>query len=199
MPAFDFSSPGGYSVGIMADKSEFEAIAMLHLDAVYRAAVALCGNREEAEDLTQATFLRAFERFDLFRKGTNCKAWLLSILRNKWIDQMRRKNLIGHVLQIDERIVVCQPRNEETHWSNCEDLLENFSDKQVIRALKELPDEQRLTLFLIDVAQLSQEKVAEIMDMAVGTVKSRTSRARAVLKERLLSYAKEMGFCGGER
>ena len=81
----------------------------------------------------------------------------------------------------------------------CQDLLENFSDEQVVRALKELPDEKRLTLFLIDVEQLSQEEVAEIMDVAVGTVKSRTSRARVVLKEKLLSYAKEMGFLGSER
>jgi RNA polymerase sigma-70 factor (ECF subfamily) len=183
----------------MVDKSEFEARAMLHLDAVYKAAVALCGNREEAEDLTQATFLKAFERFESFKKGTNCKAWLLSILRNKWIDQMRRRSVIGDVLQIETKILVGEARKQETVWSDSEDLLENFSDEQVIRALKELGDEQRLTLFLVDVEQLSQEEVAQIMDVPVGTVKSRTSRARVVLKERLLSYAKEMGFCGGER
>lgn len=183
----------------MADKGEFESIAMLYLDTVYRAAVALCGNRAEAEDLAQATFLKAFEQFGSFKKGTNCKAWLLTILRNKWIDRIRHKNVVGEVLPIEENIIGEPQRNEQTTWSNCQDLLENFSDEQVVRALKELPDEKRLTLFLIDVEQLNQEEVAEIMDVAVGTVKSRTSRARAVLKEKLLSYAKEMGFLGGER
>jgi RNA polymerase sigma-70 factor (ECF subfamily) len=183
----------------MADKSEFESIAMVHLDAVYRAAVALCNGRQEAEDLVQVTFLSAFEGFESFKKGTNCKAWILTILRNQWIDHIRHKNVIGEVIPIEENIVGEPLRSEETTWSNCQDLLENFSDKQVIRALKELPDEQRLTLFLSDVEQLRQEEVAEIMNVPVGTVKSRTSRARAILKRELLSYAKEMGFTGDKK
>jgi len=183
----------------MADKGEFESIAMVHLDAVYRAAVALCSDREDAEDLVQVTFLNAFEWFESFKKGTNCKAWLLTILRNKWIDQIRHKNIAADVLPIEENIVGEPQRDEEIVWSNCEDLLENFSDEQVIRALRELPGEQRLTLFLVDVEQLSQEEVAKIMDIPTGTVKSRTSRARARLKIRLFSHAKNMGFIMGER
>lgn len=183
----------------MVDKNKFESIAMPHLDVVYRAAIALCGKRSEAEDLVQMTFLRAFERFESFKKGTNCKAWLLSILRNKWIDQVRHKSVVGEVSAIDENTIAEQKQSEETAWSNCRDLLENFSDEQVIRALKELPEQQRLTLFLIDVEQLSQDEVAQITDVAAGTVKSRTSRARAALKQKLLSYAKEMGFVRGQR
>jgi RNA polymerase sigma-70 factor (ECF subfamily) len=177
----------------------FEEIVMPHLGTVYRAAIAMCGNREDAEDLAQATFLKAFERFETFKKGTNCKAWLLSILRNKWIDLIRHRSTIGQVVQIDENLIVRQEQIDELNYSNCEDLLANFSDGQVIKALRSLPDEQRLILFLIDVEQLRQEDVAEIMDVPVGTVKSRTSRARAILKTRLFSYAKEMGFIGGER
>jgi RNA polymerase sigma-70 factor (ECF subfamily) len=78
-------------------------------------------------------------------------------------------------------------------------LLDNFSDEQVIDALRRLPEDQRLTLFLVDVEQLSQQEVAEIMGVAIGTVKSRTSRARNELKGLLLSYAKEMGFARNER
>jgi RNA polymerase sigma-70 factor (ECF subfamily) len=76
--------------------------------------------------------------------------------------------------------------------------MENFADEQVIKALSELPEDQRLTLFLIDVEQLSQEDVARIMGVATGTVKSRTSRGRAALKEGLASYAKKMGLRGRE-
>ncbi len=76
----------------MKDYTEtFEEIALPYLNAVYRAAVALCGRRQEADDLVQDTFLKAFERFELFQPGTNCKAWLLQILRNTWIDRLRRK------------------------------------------------------------------------------------------------------------
>ena len=178
------------------DSDSFEEIAMPHLDAVYRAAVAMCGNREDADDLTQATFLKAFERFGSFKRGTNCKAWLLRILRNKWIDMMRHRGTVGQILQLDENIVADHNQEDEIKYSNCEDLLENFSDEQIIRVLRSLPAEQRFTLFLVDVEQLSHEDVAEIMDMPVGTVKSRT---RAILRIKLFSHAKEMGFTGGER
>ena len=198
-PAFDFRSVRWYSVSIMAEKSDFESSAMGHLDVVYRAAIALCRDRESAEDLVQGTFLKAFERFGSFKKGTNCRAWLLQILRYTWIDQLRRRKLIGQSLPFEEELIADAPHSDEIVWSDARDLLENFSDEQVIRALKELPDGQRLTLFLIDVEQLSQEEVAKITDVAVGTVKSRTSRARAALKEKLLSYAKEIGVLRNER
>ena len=178
---------------------DFEEIAIPHLSTVYRVAVAMCGNSHDAEDLTQATFSKAFERFESFEKNTNCKAWLLSILRHKWIDLMRHRNAIGQVLQIDENIIAGREQNDEIKYSNCEDLLENFSDEQIIKALKSLPAEQRFPLFLVDVEQLSHKDVAEILDIPVGTVKSRASRARAVLRMKLFSHAKEMGFTGGER
>jgi len=179
------------------DNETFERIALPHLDAVYRAAMALCGRSGDADDLAQETFLRAFKRFESFQAGTNCKAWLLQILRNIWIDRLRKKNLTGRPLPLEEAIVAEQTNENDTAWSNSEDLLENFSDEHVINALRELPEDQRLTLFLIDVEQLSQNEVAEIMEVATGTVKSRTSRGRAALKRRLASHAREMGMMRG--
>lgn len=184
---------------LMGYKEEFESVAMPHVDAVYKAAFVLCSNRDEAEDLVQSTFLKAFERFDSFKRGTNCKAWLLRILRNSWIDQLRHKGAMFNVVRIEENMVSAPNGDRETAWSDCRDLLENFADKHIIEALKELPDEQRLTLFLIDVEQLTQGEVAEIMSVAVGTVKSRTSRARTALKKKLLSHSKELGYIGGEQ
>ena len=144
--------------------------------------MALCGWSEEADDLAQETFLRALERFELFEPGTNCKAWLLRILRNIRIDRLRKMNLTGQALPLEEAIVA-EPISEDTPaWSNAQDLLDNFSDEHVINALRGLPEEQRMTLFLIDVEQLSQNEVAEIMGVATGTVKSRTSRGRTALK-----------------
>ena len=78
-------------------------------------------------------------------------------------------------------------------------MLENFSDEQIIKALNKLPDDQRLTLYLVDVEGLSHEEVAQSMEIAVGTVKSRTSRARVTLKEILASYAQQMRLPGGEK
>lgn len=180
-------------------QQSFEQTALPHLDSVYRAAVALCRRPSEAEDLTQATFARALERFDSFKPESNCKAWLLQILRNLWIDQLRRKQTAGTTVPLDEALVAEQGSGRETTWSNAEDLLENFSDEQVIAALRQLPDDQRLTLFLVDVEQFSQQEVADIMGVAVGTIKSRTSRARTELKKRLVLYAREMGFKGSDQ
>lgn len=185
---------------LLKDETEtFENIALPYLDAVFRAAVALCGRRQEADDLVQDTFLKAFERFGSFRRGTNCKAWMLQILRNTWIDRLRRKKITGQGLPLEEQIIAERSNDNKIVWSNPDDLIENFSDDQVIKALNELPEDQRFTLFLIDVEQLSQKEVAQITGVATGTVKSRASRGRAILKEKLTSYAKEMGLSGGLR
>ncbi len=184
----------------MSIKSEsFEEIALPHLNAVYRAAVAICGHQREVNDLVQDTFLRAIEGFELFEQGTNCKAWLLQILRNTWIDRLRHRKIVGRIMPLDEEILTETSKDHETIWSNAEDLIENFSDEQIIKALSGLPQDQRLTLFLTDVEQLSQKEVAQITGVEVGTVKSRVSRARMKLKNKLSSYAKQMGFIGGEK
>jgi len=180
----------------MESPERFEQVVLPHMDSVYRAAVAVCGHSGQAEDLAQATFLKALERFCTFRPGTNCKAWLFQIMRNLRIDQLRHGKIAGKEVPIDEELLASEPQEETTAWSDAHDLLENFSDEQVICALKKLPADQRLALFLTDVEQLSQEEVAEITGVAVGTVKSRTSRARTELKNHLLAHAKEMGFIG---
>lgn len=183
----------------LEESERFEQIALPNLDSVYRAAVALCGRPSNAEDLTQATFVKALERFETFKPGTNCKAWLFQILRNIWIDQLRHRKVAGGEAPLDEALVAREPLVQEIAWSDAEDLLENFSDEQIIQAMRQLPEDQRLTLFLVDVEQLSHQEVAEITEVAVGTVKSRTSRARSELKRRLAPYAKEMGFKGSKR
>jgi len=183
----------------MESPERFEQIVLSHLDSLYRAAVALCGRMDGAEDLVQTTVLKALERCETFERGTNCKAWLFQIMRNIRIDQLRHRRVVGNTVPIDEELVTAKPEAEATAWSDARDLLENFSDEQVIRALKRLPEDQRLTLFLTDVEQLSQQEVAEITGAAVGTVKSRASRARNELRKHLLAYAKEMGFAGRDR
>jgi len=185
----------------MADKKDFESTAMPHLDAVYRAAVALSRREEDARDLVQIVYAKALERFASFAPGTNARAWLLQILRNTWIDELRHRQVVGTVVSIEEGrpAIADPPHAAEAAWSNARDVLENFPDDEVRRALGELPDDQRLTLFLVDVEGLSQEEAAAITGVPAGTVKSRTSRARAALKEKLRVYAKEMGLLGRSR
>jgi len=185
----------------MAEKKNFESIAMPHLDAVYRAAVALCRHGQEAEDLVQMTYAKALERFDSFQPGSNCRAWLLQILRNTWIDELRHRKVVGTVVSIDEGqpAIADPPHTQEPVWTNARDVLENFSDDEVRRALGELPEDQRLTLFLVDVEGLSQEEVAQVTGAPVGTVKSRASRAREALKRKLMAHARDLGLLGRVR
>ncbi len=180
----------------MTDSSDFEKTAMPYLDNVFRTAFALCGNRDEAEDLTQAAFLKAFGQFGSFRPGTNCKAWLMRILRNSWIDRLRHRKVVGAELQVDKLPLAAPESVEDTHWTNAEDILESFADEQIIEALGELPEAQRLVVFLVDIERTPLDEVAEILDVAVGTVKSRASRARAKLKSRLAAHAADLGFDG---
>jgi len=177
-------------------KENFEDVALPHLNVVYRAAYALSGESHVAEDLVQTTFVKALERFGTFKSGTNCKAWLYQILRHTWIDELRHRKVFGQILPIAESDIVTEPSEPDTTWTNAKDLLENFSDEQIIKALHQLPEEQRLTLFLIDVEQLNQAEVAQITETVVGTVKSRSSRARAAMKEILQAYADDLGFTG---
>ncbi len=156
----------------------------------------MCRQEEEARDLVQRTYLKAFERFESFRPDTNCKAWLMKILRNSWIDEMRHRKVAGPQVQLDESLVAEPAPVEKPVWSDAGEVLENFGDEHVVRALAELPEQHRLTLFLADVEEFSQEEIAEITGVAVGTVKSRTSRARAILREKLLAHAKDLGLVG---
>jgi len=181
------------------DNLEFEKVALPYLDNIYRAAVALCGQSSEAEDLTQTTFLKAFEKFNTFVPGTDCKSWLMRILRNVWGDRLRRKSAAGTQVPLDESSIAEPEIQESPVWSNAEDLLQNFSDAQIIKALHELSDDQRLTLFLVDVERLSVQETAGVLGVAVGTVKSRSNRARGLLKERLAAHARDLGYLGREK
>jgi RNA polymerase sigma-70 factor, ECF subfamily len=186
----------------MADNREFAAVAMPHLESVYRAAVALCRRPEEADDLVQMTYTRALERFGSFRPGTNCKGWLLAILRNLWIDELRHRKVVGTVVSMEEGgPMPAEPPHaaDPPASGNVLEVLDDFSDDQVRRAMGDLPEDQRLALLLVDVEGLSQEEVAAVLGVPEGTVKSRTSRARAALKEKLMAHAKDLGLLGRKR
>jgi RNA polymerase sigma-70 factor, ECF subfamily len=182
----------------MSGERDFQSVAMPHLDAVYRTALALCHSREEAADLAQATYARALERFSSFQAGTNCRAWLLTILRNVWIDRLRHRQVAGPEVDITEHQVAAanEPPESSPVWTGAGEVLGQFGDDEVRQALLDLPEDQRLTLLMVDVEGLSQDEAAKVLGIASGTVKSRTSRAREALKRRLMEHAKELGLLG---
>ncbi len=172
----------------------FEQQALPHLDAIFKAAFGLCGTKATADDLVQTTFCKAWEQFESFAPGTNCKGWLLRILRNAWIDRKRHKSQGETLVSTEEFDELPEKQTKPDLPPDAGSFLEAFADDQVIQALLELPAEWRFTLYLADVEGMSREEIAEITEVPVGTVKSRTARARAELHAKLADYARDMGI-----
>jgi RNA polymerase sigma-70 factor (ECF subfamily) len=169
------------------------------LATVLRTAQFLSGDTAEAEDLAQETMMKAFRHLDSFQDGTDMKAWLMAILRNTRIDRLRSAGPSANTLSLEE--LVAEPTDtlngpgapgDDAAWQNPEQVLQSFGDQQVIDALKQLPEDIRWTLMLVDVEGMDHKDAAKILDIPVGTVKSRTHRGRAMLRQVLLPVAKEM-------
>ena len=165
--------------------------------AVLRAARLLSRNPVDAEDLAQETLLKAFRKINSFSEGGDMKAWLLTILRNTWIDRHRLASAKQPVVRLqDLPIQPAAPASSvsaELPSGECDpqEVLNAFSDQEIIDVLQRLPDDVRWTLLLVDVEGMAQTQAAEVLDVAVGTIKSRTSRGHAALREELLSLARE--------
>jgi RNA polymerase sigma-70 factor, ECF subfamily len=167
------------------DRKRFEQEALPHLDALFSTAMHLMRNRDDADDLCQETMLRAFRFFHQFRPGTDCRAWLLAILYNAFRTGYARKRR-GEQLSATEEEFERALENESNKIavdSNPEELLfHNTMDRDVEKALHSLPEEFRAALLLVDVNELSYEQAARAMEVPIGTVRSRLSRARAMMR-----------------
>ena len=184
-------------------REEFEEIALEHLNSLYSMALRLVFNKEEAEDLVQETYLKAYRFFDTFQKGTNIKAWLYKILRNTFINKYRKAvSTPGEIHYEDvESIYIKTTYAQENRSEDFTDTLEdkysdlsNLMDDDIKRAINSLPLEYREAILLSDVEELSYKDVSEITNVPIGTVKSRLNRGRKLLQKSLWEYAKDRGF-----
>lgn len=174
-------------------RQAFEQEALPHLDTVYRVALRLSGNTTQADDLTQETMLKAYRAWHQYKRGTNIRAWLLTILRHTFINQYRREKTLGSqvdVAEIEAFTVFHSVQDVDPEGR----FFDQIVDEEVLTAIGELPDEFRETLILSDVEGLSYAEIGEITGVPVGTVKSRLFRARQALQKKLLDYAVEMGY-----
>ena len=189
----------------MADKSgtgadrrkRFEDEALPHLDALYTMALRLARNPDDAHDLIQETVLRAYRFFHQFESGTNCRAWMLTILFNNFRNGYRKSTREQPASSADEfeRKVEAESLRTDPAGSNPEALLAGQGmEGEVETALASLPDEFRQAVLLVDVEELSYQEVSGVLNVAIGTIKSRVSRGRAMLRERLTGFAKEQGI-----
>lgn len=165
-------------------------------DVVLRTARLLIRNPADADDLAQETMIKAFRSMHQFQSGTDVKAWLLSILRNARIDRLRstakhaKLSLDDLMFEPGQSFDVVYEKTDDA-LVNVEALMEQFADTEIIEALQTLPEEIRWTLLLVDVEELEFATAAQIMNIPVGTVKSRAHRGRTMLKNKLLNKAKD--------
>ncbi len=195
-------------------KARFHEVALPHIETVYRFARHLSASEADAEDLTQDCFHQAFRKFHQFQSGTNCRAWLFRITRNAHIDRLRRRGrdpVSTGLPELDaDRVADTTPQNaparpedrvekwRELGLGDDRVFCELFGD-EVNTFLGELQPEFRLAVVLCDVEGFSYEEIAGILDCPIGTVRSRIARARTHLKEKLFTYAQELGFVRSER
>lgn len=169
-----------------------------HAAAVVRSARVLARNAAEADDLAQETMLKAYESLEQLQPGSNAKSWLLTIVRHCWIDRFRSRNAHPTVAlgQTDVSDNDATPADQDGPWTEPEDILFRFGDADIIDALHGLPDEIRWTLLLVDVQGLPHVEAARVLDVPVGTIKSRAHRGREMLRDALTPRARELGFLG---
>src|SRR5213079_2024887 len=170
------------------DRVRFEEEALALADQVYRVARRLVSTREEAEDLMQETYARAFRSWRSYQPGTNLRAWLLRILTNLNIDRGRRIQRSPDMQPLEEGDYFLYNKLESTLGDANPDeerVIEQLSQNAVVEALAEVPHDFRDVVVLVDIGDFSYADAAQILDIPVGTVMSRLHRGRRVLKKNL--------------
>ncbi len=175
---------------------EFEEVALVHLDALYRFALRLTHNRAEAEDLVQEACLRAFLSFHRFNPGTNCRAWLFTILRHIFLNRLPRAGRERPEGDAALREVAPDgaPGQARVVGNPEEEFFQTVLHGDVDRALKALPLVFREAVVLADLEGLSYKEAGEALGCPIGTVMSRLSRGRHLLRQALARYARERGY-----
>lgn len=180
----------------LVKQSDFEDEMIPHLDAIYNYALRLTTDPNDAEDLVQDTIVKAYRFFSSYEKGTNAKAWLFRILKNSYINNYRKKSKQPHQVDYDEVSQFYESiRSEQTETSDLEDLMyREMLDDDVTRALTDLPEDFRTVVMLCDVEGFTYEEIANMLDVPIGTIRSRLHRGRNLLRAQLLDYADKRGF-----
>lgn len=175
---------------------DFEREAIPLMDALYNFAFKMTGDSDDANDLVQETYMRAFRFFDKFEKGTNCKAWLFRIMKNTFINVYRKKSKSPEKVDYEE----IENFYENIKASNTDDahlekdIYDNLLDDELSEAISTLPEDFRTVIILSDIEGFTYEEIADFIDAPVGTVRSRLHRARKVLFTKLHDYAVDKGY-----
>lgn len=174
----------------------FEEELFPHIDALKTFAYHLSYNEEDANDLVQETYMKAHRFIEKYDSGTNAKAWLFKILKNAYINEYRKKS--KRPKKVDFEDIISYQNSDSASSSKYLDLrqeiFENMMGDEVTIAINALPIDFRTVILLCDIEGFTYEEISKIIDVPIGTVRSRLFRARNMLKEKLRNYAEKMGY-----
>jgi len=177
-------------------EDEFIKEALPHEDALYNYALKISGNSDDAQDLVQETYYKAYRHFDKFQAGTNSKAWMFMILKNSFINDYRKSKREPYKLDYEQiQNFYENVKSDRAQTNNLDkEFYNDLLDDELTAAIDQLPSKMREVFLLCDLDGNSYEETAELVGCPVGTVRSRLHRARHMLQETLMDYAKDKGF-----
>ncbi|HLF20221.1 MAG TPA: sigma-70 family RNA polymerase sigma factor [Bacteroidota bacterium] len=177
-------------------QTEFEAEALPHMDVLYNFALRTTGNEDDARDLLQETYLKAYRFWDKYEKGTNIRAWLFRIMKNSYINRYRKETREPNTVDYsDVENFYDSIRADSTDTNDLQEkLFGGLLGDEVTKALEDLPEDFRTVVILCDIEGLTYEEIAEFVDRPIGTVRSRLHRGRKLLQGKLFDYAKHRGL-----
>ena len=179
-------------------KNRFTDEAMPLLDQLYGGALRMTRNPQDAEDLVQETYLKAYKAFDRFTPGTNLKAWLYRIMTNTYINTYRKKQrrpLVTSADEVTDNQLYTSSSHDSTGLESAEvEALKLMPNSRISEALNELNEDYRMVVYYADVEGLAYKEIAEVMDIPLGTVMSRLHRGRKQLREMLKDVAHDQGI-----
>jgi len=175
---------------------EFSKETLPHQTALYNYALKISGNTDDALDLVQETYYKAYRHFDKFQSGTNSKAWMFMILKNSFINDYRKSKREPYKLDYEQiQNFYENVKSDRANENNLDkDFYNDLFDDELTEAIDQLPTKMREVFLLCDLEGYSYEETADLVDCPIGTVRSRLHRARHMLHEILFDYAKNKGF-----
>jgi len=177
-------------------QKEFEAEAYPHKNILFNFALRTTGDKDDAHDLLQETFMKAFRFWDKYEKGTNIRAWLFRIMKNSYINRYRKETREPGMVDYDDvENFYDLIRDDSTDSNNLQKrMYSNMLSDEVIEALQSLPEDFRTVVILCDIEELTYDEISEFLNCPIGTVRSRLHRGRKMLQEKLHDYAKDRGI-----
>lgn len=177
------------------DAATFERVALPHIESVGRFALSLTRDTAESEDLVQETFLRALRGWHTFTVGTECRSWLFTICRNTFLRMRSSRRIEEESIEGDADALPAVLSHVAAAQEGLGDLFDRIDVRPAIeRAVAELPEPHRSIVVLVDLEGLSYEEAARVLDVPLGTVRSRLFRARRQVQEALIAHARDMGL-----